>query len=343
MPDELVPLEEHLVTPDELDAIDAIQMTEEKLMDKQKLQIFKGWVNRKYKCYKFVYKMIFKDRRTCLIVIVGERGTGKSWCGLKLLQDLDYDFAHGDPDTMIRSRVVVNPKDYIHLINSGDLHRGSVIMFDEAGVGIPAREWQTINNKAISYLTQVFRHKGLIVIFTVPSWDYIDVHIREAINLRITTLRVDRKEKKVICKVQRVKKNEIKRPPADITFTYLKYKNMRLFRTKFKRVAKPIAKAYEKYSKEFKERIEHGLETTLDKAAARAGMDDKPKINLQELVNKVVASRQEYSKITKNKVELSNILIEAKLGVSQKEAAKIRVLANEQLKKLGIVGEDVKI
>jgi hypothetical protein len=53
-----------------------------------------------------------------------------------------------------------------------------VILWDEAGVGMPAREWYSVSNKVISYVVQTFRVKGYVLIMTTPSLKYIDTQIR---------------------------------------------------------------------------------------------------------------------------------------------------------------------
>ena len=77
------------------------------------------------------------------------------------------------------SRVVFGADEFINLLNTDEsLVKGSVIMWDEAGVGMPAREWYSLSNRIISYVVQTFRVKGYILIMTTPSLKYIDSQIR---------------------------------------------------------------------------------------------------------------------------------------------------------------------
>lgn len=106
-----------------------------------------------------------------VMLFVGQTGTGKSYAGMSLGEHLDPGF---DID-----RIVFTADEFINILNNDDsLVKGSVIMWDEAGVGMPAREWYSISNKVISYVVQTFRVRGYILIMTTPSLKYIDSQIR---------------------------------------------------------------------------------------------------------------------------------------------------------------------
>ena len=106
-----------------------------------------------------------------VMLFVGQTGTGKSYAAMSLGEHLDPGFDIG--------RIVFSAEEFIYILNNdGSLVKGSVIMWDEAGVGMPAREWYSLSNKVISYVVQTFRVKGYILIMTTPSMKYIDSQIR---------------------------------------------------------------------------------------------------------------------------------------------------------------------
>lgn len=106
-----------------------------------------------------------------VMLFVGQTGTGKSYAAMSLAEHLDPDFNI--------DRVVFNADEFISILNTDEsLVKGSTIMWDEAGVGMPAREWYSLSNKVISYVVQTFRVKGYILIMTTPSMKYIDSQIR---------------------------------------------------------------------------------------------------------------------------------------------------------------------
>jgi len=106
-----------------------------------------------------------------VMLYVGQTGTGKSYAAMSLGEELDPEFNI--------DRIVFSADEFISVLNEdSDLKRGSVIVWDEAGVGMPAREWYSLSNKVISYVVQTFRVKGYILIMTTPSLRYIDSQIR---------------------------------------------------------------------------------------------------------------------------------------------------------------------
>jgi len=116
--------------------------------------------------------------------------SGKSYSALRLGEELDSEF---NMDNVAHGR----PKQFMEILNSPKIKRGSVVIFDEAGVGMPAKEWYSMSNKLLNYVLQIFRYKNIIVFFTVPDISYIDSSARKlfhgiftADNINFTSKRV---------------------------------------------------------------------------------------------------------------------------------------------------------
>lgn len=95
--------------------------------------------------------------------------SGKSYSALELARDIDPYFS--------TDRVVFKAEDFIRMSKSG-LPPGSVIIWDEVGVGMSAREWYSIQNKVVSYVLETFRRDNLILIMTTPNIGFIDKKVR---------------------------------------------------------------------------------------------------------------------------------------------------------------------
>lgn len=104
-----------------------------------------------------------------IVVVTGTTGSGKSYGGMELALDIDPSF---DAD-----RIVFDAKEFVRLVKSG-LQPGSAIMWDEAGVGVSSRAWQSIQNKLIAFILETFRRDNLILIMTTPNMGFIDKKIR---------------------------------------------------------------------------------------------------------------------------------------------------------------------
>lgn len=106
------------------------------------------------------------------ILATGAPGSGKSMAMIRIAEKVDPDF-NLDRIAIGKTTVFL---DLLKTAMHGDLPHGSVIMLDEAGVGIPARDWNTAQNRVLSLIFQVIRKLGLLVVMTTPAKRMIDIH-----------------------------------------------------------------------------------------------------------------------------------------------------------------------
>lgn len=154
-----------------------------------------------------IRKRITKRDKNYMGVSVGQTGSGKSATTSNICGMVDETFFDD-------CRVVFTPADFMTEIQTMD--KGTSIMFDEAGVGIPAREWQRIQNRLMGYTAQLFRHKNLCVFFTVPSMSFIDMQLRILMHGIIDTRAIDYEQEISIAKYYVIK--------HDPVFNTIKYK-----------------------------------------------------------------------------------------------------------------------
>lgn len=134
-----------------------------------------------YQQYKTSEKSIFVDmikrkvflfNENALIGIIGQTGSGKSYASLRLAYEIEGDKFD------VNNQVVFSAKEFMELVQSGVLEKGSVIIYDEGGVGQDARSFMSIINKAFNYVMQTIRFKNYIIIFTTPNLRFLDYQIR---------------------------------------------------------------------------------------------------------------------------------------------------------------------
>ena len=125
---------------------------------------------------RHIYTRIHSYKHNFLGMITGKHRVGKSLTALSFAHCLDKTFMPN-----LEERVVFFPDDFMNALQKIKKQNiiGGAIIWDEAGVGIPAREWYNISNKAINYTLQVFGRYRPIVYFVTHDIRYIDSQIRK--------------------------------------------------------------------------------------------------------------------------------------------------------------------
>lgn len=136
----------------------------------------------------YISHRVMKRNQNFLACATGPPGSGKTYDFITLAEELsELNGVSFDIDV----NVVFGARELMQLINSGKLQRGSVIVFEEAGVTYNSREWQSIGNKLLNYLMQTFRHRNYIVLFTMPDFSFVDVGARKLFHARFETTFID--------------------------------------------------------------------------------------------------------------------------------------------------------
>jgi type I site-specific restriction endonuclease len=144
-----------------------------------------------YSLIRYIHKRI-KNNKNFLCTITGPTGSGKSWTALSIGEQLDKDFNV--------TRVIFKARELMKLINDGNLKPGSVLIWDEAGIDLSNRNWQSVTNKMLNALLQTFRHKNFILFFTVPYSDFIDTASKKLFHADFETQRINKEDEVVVLK-----------------------------------------------------------------------------------------------------------------------------------------------
>ncbi|MDD5061103.1 MAG: hypothetical protein PHN44_02335 [Candidatus Marinimicrobia bacterium] len=132
----------------------------------------------------------FNTNRNWLAVLTGETGSGKSWTAAKIGEDL--------------SKMTNRPFTYKNIVFEADallefIQKSvprSVVVLDEAGVELAAREFMSQRNRSMGKIFQVFRYKQIALIWTLPDLSMIDVQIRKLCHTFMETQPIDYKNGK---------------------------------------------------------------------------------------------------------------------------------------------------
>lgn len=121
--------------------------------------------------------------KNALLLVTGQTGSGKSYASLRIGEQLDKEFSI--------DRVIFTGKALMELVTSNTLKKGSVIVFEEVGVALHNRAWQSAINRAISHLFQTFRNQNLVLILNLPFSDFLDAQVRKLVHAELSTAGID--------------------------------------------------------------------------------------------------------------------------------------------------------
>lgn len=122
-----------------------------------------------------------ENNQSFYLIFTGAGGAGKSYACLEMLRLVDPEF-----DV---SRVAFSNKEFIQLLKR-KLPPGSAVMWDEAGVGLDSREFMSLINKVLSYVTMTMRYRRQIIAMTVPDMQWVDIKTRKLLHAYIEMLKI---------------------------------------------------------------------------------------------------------------------------------------------------------
>ncbi len=139
-----------------------------------------------------IRQRVLEHNLNAIVIFIGPTGFGKSYSALRLGELVDPKFK--------LSHLAFSAENFLDLVNGGDIEPGQVIVWDEVGLGMPAREWQSIFNKAVGYILQSFRFKRICLIMTVPDQGFIDAQARRLFHYLFECVSIDRTLNRVVTK-----------------------------------------------------------------------------------------------------------------------------------------------
>lgn len=259
--------------------------------------------------FRHIFKRIHTFKFNYLGMVTGKHRVGKSLTALTMSHVLDKTFEEN-----IRKRVVYFPNDFMTALQ--DIKKkniiGGAIVWDEAGVGMPAREWYNTANKSISYVLQVFGRYRPIVYFVTQDVSYIDSQARKLFHGFYEMNRMGNN-----CAISRPFDVKYNKRTGKVYYVYSRF-NMRnedahgikliLKKINIARPPKELEKVYEEHSKIFKDKI-------VEQMRERAGKneDDKEidanRMTQQEIVEDLIKNKENKQFLSKRSTE-DNIIFE---------------------------------
>ena len=259
---------------------------------------------------------LYDQNKNWICVICGATGTGKSYSALRLAQMIDPTFTI--------DRCCFSAEEFLKLLNSGTLRTGNVIILDEAGVGLPARQWYDICNKSINYVLQTFRRENIALIMTTPALSFIDIQARILSHCYIDTQKIDREKKRVLVKIKEVQFNP---QMGKIYYKYYRKGKQVLNHTSIEKPSLEMIKSYEAKKKQFSKSLYvQAMENVRE-------MTPKPKMSIEKIVEEILKNPKPYLRTVKHKAVVRLQPITLDYGVGDSIASRIKYTLEKNYKK----------
>ena len=243
---------------------------------------------------KSIYLSVHQLKYNFLAVSTGKHRVGKSVSATLLCSILDKTFYPN-----LEERVVYYPEQFMDamkdIANKNII--GGAIVWDEAGVGIPARSWYELSNKSINFVTQVMGYLRPIIFFVTQDMTYIDSQPRKLFHafyecyrnstqynfMKPFEIQYDKRKGKIYYKYPR-----ISRMVEDIVGSTIK-----LNKIKVDKPPKEMIDRYEQHSFDFKDRIMLQMEERIRKYDQEETISKK-NMTQKEILEKVIGEHKRY-------------------------------------------------
>jgi len=115
---------------------------------------------------RYIWRRMNLENEHFMGTIVGREGSGKSHTALSICRKVDPSFD--------AERVFFDPAELVEAFQSDDLGEGSMVMLDEAGVGLGNRSWYEKEQVLLNQTLQTVRDENMGVLFTLPRLSELD-------------------------------------------------------------------------------------------------------------------------------------------------------------------------
>jgi len=291
---------------------------------------------------RHIYKRVHQLRFNFLGMIVGKHRTGKSLAGLSFAHMLDPTFFPN-----LEDRVVYYADDFMRALE--DIRRkniiGGAIVWDEAGVGVPSREWYNISNKAVGLACQVFGRYRPIIFFVTQDVTYIDSQIRKLFHGFYEMQRMS--DKFAIAKPFNVSYNK---RIGKVYYRYGRFYSTDMSQSIGKRVLKAIKlqrpprkmeARYDDHSKEFKDLI---MEQMQERTESYTEDRDRKKWDIKDIIKELAVNHYDDPEFLSKRSKPDSVIfdkdaIRFMYDISDSKARFIKKQSEVKVKKMLDEGE----
>jgi hypothetical protein len=270
---------------------------------------------------RYIWRRMNVSNEHFMGCIVGREGSGKSHTALSICRKVDPTFT--------ADRVFFDPADLVEAFKSDELGEGSMVMLDEAGVGLGNRSWYEKEQVLLNQTLQTVRDENMGVLYTLPRLSELD---SQTVGRLHSLLAMKEKHPQEGWASVSWKNIDVSREDEDGK-TYKKYPRMRVEGRKHRitsiSVRKPpadLAEGYEERKAQFKEELYDEVIAAHDDEAGDGETD--PETIAQNIAEDGIGAVLSENGNTGQKY-INKDLIRAKCDISHSDARAVKSLLEQ--------------
>ena len=252
--------------------------------------------------YKMIWKEVYWKNSNFILINSGKPGKGKSWISLVIGYAFDR-MVNGGHRFGFKTHVAPTADYFIQLINDENQPKGTVRILDESSImsGANSREFNSFENKLMSSLTQIMRHRNQLIIFNSPNKGYIDRQVRDLAHAQIHA--VDHDNLFNYCKFVFLKDNMFNDNIHTVYPRYINSKGEIVIADELM-LYKPPKALTDEYDAAM-DKIKRGWEEEYKNqyTTLKEGIEEEAKMSMKEKINIITGNLADYYNENKNKVD----------------------------------------
>ena len=146
---------------------------------------------------KYFDNRLIRNNKNILGVQLGGTGSGKSYRDLRIAE-LWYNKHFNKPFPV--ENICFGVSAVIKRISSGNLKRGELLIFEEAGVNLGSLDFQNKVSKMMNYILQSFRSMNIGILFNLPYLSMLNKQARMLLHYSMESCGINQQKKINKCK-----------------------------------------------------------------------------------------------------------------------------------------------
>jgi len=146
---------------------------------------------------KWLHNRLIVNNKNVLGAELGATGSGKSWRDLRK-SELWYKFHFNKP--FPPENICFGIAILMRRLTSGELERGEILIFEEAGANLGSLDFQSKVSKMFTYVLQSFRSMNVAIFFNLPYLSMLNKQARMLLHYSFESAGIDYEKKVNKCK-----------------------------------------------------------------------------------------------------------------------------------------------